>query len=366
MIPSEELKKRALPPLPDNREEIKELLQREVYGRLPDYDYSWSVNVTRPGVRKRLDCGNVTVSVAEMTINVNGVSHTFPLERILHNDDKKRPLVVLMNFHDIIGSNFFPLEEMSEYDVDFLAFVYKDVTSDDDDFTTGLAPALLAPGGREDPEACGKIAMWAWTAMRVLDYGLTLPGTDPANVAVAGHSRLGKTALYTAMMDERFRFCFSNAAGCSGDSLGRGNTGHGRTPKSRDRGELIDDITRRFPFWFCANYKKYAEKNFPDDFDQHFLAASIAPRCVMIGSCDLDLWADPISQQLCAMAAGEAWEKLGLAGYVGEDRFLEAGEGCPDGNVGYFKIHSLHMFSRHSWKWYMTFLEKHKAVPDAD
>ena len=37
--------------------------------------------------------------------------------------------------------------------------------------------------------------------MRVMDYALTLPGTDADNVAILGHSRLGKTALVTAMMD---------------------------------------------------------------------------------------------------------------------------------------------------------------------
>jgi len=194
----------------------------------------------------------------------------------------------------------------------------------------------------------------------VLDYGLTLPGTDPRNVAIAGHSRLGKTALYTAMLDTRFRFVFSNAAGCAGDSLAHGNSGHTRERRTSALGELICDITESFPYWFCKNYLKYAEKNVADTFDQHFLLACIAPRFVLVGSCDLDAWADPRSQQLCALAAGEAWECMGLKGLVGSDRYLTPGEALTDGHVGYFLIHSMHFLSRHGWSRFLEFIKKHK------
>lgn len=40
----------------------------------------------------------------------------------------------------------------------------------------------------------GKIALWAWAALRVMDYLQTREYVDLKNVAVVGHSRLGKTA----------------------------------------------------------------------------------------------------------------------------------------------------------------------------
>ena len=118
---------------------------------------------------------------------------------------------VCVNFHPELKSPYFPVEEMSEYEADYLVCCYKDITSDDADFTNGIAPVLL-PDGQAASDTAGKIALWAWSAMRVLDYGLTLPSTDPNNIAIAGHSRLGKTALFTAMMDARFRFVLSNIA----------------------------------------------------------------------------------------------------------------------------------------------------------
>ena len=356
----DELKRRLLPAL-RSREEMVDIMQSEVYGYLPSADYTVFTDEPKK-VEARFACGTVTHTYVNLTIRLESGEYTFRVDRLLHNDSKKHPLILLNDFHPMGSSCYFPIEELSESDADFLSVFYKDITSDNDDFSTGLAPLLL-PNGQETDETCGKIGIWAWATMRVLDYGLSLPGTDPQNIGIAGHSRLGKTALFTAMLDTRFRFVFSNAAGCTGDSLAHGNSGLSRTEWTSKLGELISDITKNFPYWFCKKYRKYAEENISDTFDQHFLLASIAPRYVMVGACDLDAWADPVSQQLCALAASEAWEKMGLPGLVGSDHYLQAGEALTDGHVGYFLIHSLHFLSRHSWKHFLEFIEKHKDEP---
>jgi hypothetical protein len=166
-------------------------------------------------------------------------------------------LIVYNNFHPELKSPYFPTEELSESDADFLVVYYRDVTSDDADFDNGLSPLLLPNGQATDTDG-GKISVWAWASMRVLDYGLTLEGTDAARVGIAGHSRLGKTALYCAMMDERFTYVLSNAAGCAGDSLAHGNSGFERSERTHAKGELIEYITDVFPYWLCRNYLKYA------------------------------------------------------------------------------------------------------------
>lgn len=87
---------------------------------------------------------------------------------------------------------------------------------------------------------------------------------------------------------------------------------------------------------------------YSEDFDQHFLVESIAPRYVVVGSNSGDDWADQKSEQLCCLAASEAWEKAGLDGLVGCNRFLTSGEALLDGHIGFFMIDFLHFLSRHS------------------
>jgi len=356
----QELLKRNLPPLL-SREEMVEIMQREVYGYLPKNDFEWSVaNYKRRD--GRLAKGNVIYSTVDFTLTNNNGSHTFTIHQFLHTDGEKHP-----TFLHIAGrypGNFVPEEEIVENGYNLIIFVYTEITSDDDDFTTGIAP-LVFPNGRTNDTDCGKIGLWAFANMRVLDYILTLECVDEKNIAIVGQSRLGKTALVTGMLDERFSFSLSNNAGCAGDTLSRGNSGlpdaDGKFAVEKEfRGETVERITTVFPYWFCKNYLKYAKQNYGTDFDQHYLVASIAPRNVCVTSAELDYWADQKGEQLCCLAASEAWEKFGLVGLQECDHYLVPGEKLLNGNVGYSMTPTTHFLSRHAWINYMEFMRIHR------
>ena len=356
----QELLNRNLPAL-KSREEMVGILQREEYGYLPKNDFEWSVSNYK---RKdgRLAKGEVIYSTVDFTLTNNNGSHTFTIHQFLHTDGEKHP-----TFLHIAGrypGNFVPEEEIVENGYNLIIFVYTEITSDDDDFTTGIAP-LVFPNGRTKDTDCGKIGLWAFANMRVLDYVLTLDCVDEKNIAIVGQSRLGKTALVTGMLDERFTFSLSNNAGCAGDTLSRGNSGlpdaDGKFAVEKEfRGETVERITTVFPYWFCKNYLKYAKQNYGTDFDQHYLVASIAPRNVCVTSAELDYWADQKGEQLCCLAASESWEKLGLIGLQECDHYLVPGEKLLNGNVGYSMTPTTHFLSRHAWINYMEFMRIHR------
>lgn len=357
----QELLKRELPQL-CSRDEMVEIMQHEVYGYLPENNFEWSVS-NQKNIETRFAKGNVIHSSVDFTLTNEYGSHTFPVHRLLHQDGKKHPVIICINIDKRVPDKYFPIEEITEQDCDVITYCYTDITSDNDDFTTGIAP-LVFPNGRQNDTDCGKIGLWAFANMRVLDYALTLNGTDEKNVAILGHSRLGKTALYTGMMDERFSHVFSNNAGCAGEAIARGGSGlpdaDGNFAVEKEfRGETIEVITRVFPYWFCENYKKYAEQGYGTNFDQHYILASIAPRKLCVNAAELDYWADQKSQQLSCLAASEAWEKMGLDGIEACDHFLTSGEKLLSGNVGFFMAPTKHFLSRHAWNNYIEFMLKH-------
>jgi hypothetical protein len=260
------------------------------------------------------------------------------------------PFFVLNNFHRGEPNMYLPIEEIIDRGFAVLHVNYEDITSDDGDFTTGVAACIYPDGGKDRGlYGPGKIQMWAWGSMRIMDYAMTCDKLDHENGAVIGHSRLGKTALVTGMQDERFRYICSNNAGCSGDAITR-----------RKEGERIRDITDRFPYWFCENYKSYVSMDGSSgsmDFDQHFLFATMAPRVVMVGAAYDDNWADPISQQLCCVAASPAWEALGEVGYVSDDRDPQIGDHFYEGNLCFHLRQGCHFLSRLDWNAYMDAIE---------
>lgn len=354
----EMLAERKLPQL-KSREEMTEILLREEYGYMPETPYSVTVGEPKR-IEGRFNNGNCCLSTAEMTVTTEYGSHTFPVNRLLHTDGKKRPFIVFMDFFPNVPSIYYPIELITEQDVDILSFNYQAVASDDDDFTNGLAKILM-PEGRNLDTSCGKIMLWAFAAMRVLDYAGTLDELDMNNCGVLGHSRLGKTALVTGMLDTRFKFVFSNNAGCAGDSLAKGGLGQlQKEGKWGKKGEAISDICRNFPYWFCKNYQNHTEKNYSDEFDQHYLLAAIAPRYVYVSASDKDDWADPVSEQLCCFAAGKMWEeKYNMTGLIHKDKIVDVGECLPEGHVGFFRREGCHFLSYHNWLKYINFIKQH-------
>ena len=339
---SQMLKERNLPPMQD-RKTMLETLQREEYGWIPARPEALSFSVEK-NIVSNFCAGKATLKRVTANCSIGGKTFSFPFHACLPTGQGKHPFFVHINFRPDVPDRYMPTEELVDNGFAVLSFCYHDVTRDNGDFTDGLAGVLYENGNR-GPEDPGKIAMWAWAAQRVMDYAETLADRlDLDRAIVCGHSRLGKTALLAAATDPRFAFAYSNDSGCSGAAVTRGKGG-----------ERIRDIVRNFPYWFCENYWKYVDREDGMPFDQHWLLACCAPRAVAVGSASEDAWSDPVSEQLCCLAASPAFEK----GFVC-DRLASVGETFFQGNVGYHLRNGLHYFSREDWLKVIKFINKHR------
>ena len=355
MKPKQLLTLRGIPTLPalsadgweETRQTLIETLLREEYGRdLPEPEALFFEEEEQTKPESRFAAGLAPLRRVWAVGTLCGRPFRFPFVAMIPTGEGPYPFFVLNNFHAEVPNRYFPAEEIANKGFAVFSLFYKDVTSDDGDFTDGLAGCLYPDGIRRNADDPGKIVMWAWANRRVLDYALRLPQIDGENAAVIGHSRLGKTALVTAMLDTRFRYAAANDSGCSGDALSRGNIG-----------EQISDITRRFPYWFCENYKRYADTA-PATFDQHMLLAAIAPRTVMTGAAVEDTWADPDSQYLSMVAASGAWESLGLRGFVAPERMPRVGDDFRQGDLCYHLREGGHYLSRADWNVYLSVIRE--------
>ena len=94
-------------------------------------------------------------------------------------------------------------------------------------------------------------------------------------------------------------------------------------------------------------------------FDQHYLAASIAPRMVYVASAKEDTWADPDAEMLTCVAIDEMYKKYEKPGFIYEDRLPQVGDEFHEGDVGYHLRAGLHYFSREDWLKVIKFIKKH-------
>lgn len=332
---------------PALREELKEILFSEEYGRpVPEpTEVSFEIEPLNYKTKNFAAGEAFHYHVTAHTV-VCGKEFSFPFHAILPQKPGKYPFFIHNDFTPETPSRYTPAEEIIDNGFAVLKVCYQNVTSDDEDFTNGLAGILYPDGVRKNPDDPGKIAMWAWANKRLMDFAETRPELDLERSAVVGHSRLGKTALVTGMIDERIKFIGSNDAGCSGDAITRGKVG-----------EHIEFITKRFHYWFCENYLKYVDEE-KLTFDQHMLLATVAPRTVMINAALSDTWADPDSQYLSCFAASKVWKTLGKRGFVCPDRLPTAGSAFNDGSVCYHLRTGTHYFARKDWQFFMDTMKK--------
>jgi len=238
-----------------------------------------------------------------------------------------------------------PIPDILAHGYGYAMFRYTEIEGDTRTNSLSIVRKLALPEGQIGPAAdeWGTITAWAWGASRVLDYLATDPAVDARRVALIGHSRLGKTALWAGARDPRFALVFASCSGELGASLAR-----------RDYGETVDDVIANFPWWFAANFRKYAGHWNDLPVDSHMLIALNAPHPVFITAGTQDQWADPHGMFLAAVAAGSVYRLLGEWD-LGTKVLPPLDTPVNDGNLGFLYHTGAHAILPEDWKAFFAF-----------
>lgn len=335
------------------RAEVLELFRTHVYGRVPSTKFDLTFEVVHED-KKALD-GTATLKQIKAVVARGDQSLIIPFSLFIPNKSAK-PVAAFLLICNRDTTNidptrktkspFWPVEEGVARGYAMAAFHNADVDPDKHDGFKNGSHGLLDE--KRGPDSWATLAAWAWGASRVMDYLVREPAINKTKIAVIGHSRGGKTALWAGAEDERFALVVSNDSGCGGAALSR---------RKFQGKEQVARINQAFPHWFCERFKEYADKEESLPVDQHMLMALIAPRAVAVGSALEDKWADPRGEFLSLLNAEPVYALFGKQG-LGIKNMPAVGEPAHGDGMHYHLRAGKHDLTLEDWKSYWDFADR--------
>ncbi len=340
------------------RPEIMRMYETDIYGRIPANapKMTWEVTDTDPAAK-----GNTAImrrAVGRIGTAADGPRVTM----MIYTPSKASrpvPLLLLVNFGGGPPVEGRPASNAQFTDPPVAADIlargwgyamvgYQDIQPDRlNTFNQGVIGQTLAAGQQPKPDEWGAISAWAWGVSRIIDYFETDKLVDAKKIAVQGHSRIGKTALWASALDERVAAVYASCSGEMGAALAR-----------RDWGETVDDMTQNFPYWFAGNFQKYAGRWNDMPVDAHMLIALSAPRPVFITGGTADQWADPVGEFLAGVAAGPVYRLLGKND-LGATKIPPLDTPLTKGDIGWHYHTGGHAATPADWNAFLEFVGKY-------
>ena len=330
----------------ERRPEILRLYETDIYGRIPVSapKVQWQVTGTVPGAREG-------AAVRKTIVGKIGESADAPrMNLTLYTPATAKgpaPVILLLNFRGGPENDPPVAADILSRGWGYATVVYQDIQPDRiNTFDQGVIGVTLGPGRQRGRDEWGAISAWAWGVSRILDYLGTDKSVDAKRVALFGHSRLGKTALWASALDDRIAAVYASCSGEMGAALAR-----------RDWGETVDDMAQNFPYWFSTNFQRYVGRWNDMPVDAHMLIALSAPRPVFITGGTGDQWADPKGEFLAEVAAGPVYRLLGKKD-LGVRELPALDTPVIDGDLGWYYHTGSHAATEADWKAFVSFLGK--------
>ena len=313
------------------RPEILADFQNEVYGRIPGGTprVSWSVmsssvagGVKTETIVGRIDNAAYPAATPEIDLTLSlpaGAAGPVPVMVVVVGGPPRRAAAPPPP-NPYPGPS--PLEQVLARGWGYAVFDAGSLQADSGaGLTRGIIGLMNRGRPRTDPSIWGSLTAWTWGLSRTIDFFETDPEVDARRLGVEGHSRWGKTALWAAASDPRWRIVFASCSGEGGAKLFR-----------RNYGETTDDIAGSY--WMAAGFRRYGGHWNDLPVDSNELIALVAPRPAFITGATQDPWSDPRGEFLAAAGAGPVYRLLGRAG-LGTTQMPAPNAALVSGDLGF-------------------------------
>ena len=241
-----------------HRERISKYIQSEIYGNIPPRPIHVRVEVIS---ENKIAFGKqVTKGEYRLMAETARGNFSFPFTAYIPHSEKPIPAFVHIDSQG--ADTLVPIEEIADRGFALFSFDASNLWGN----KKGDAVRTLIDS-RRARSAPGRIAVWAWGAMRIMDFLSTLDMIDQRRVAVIGHSALADSALLAGGLDERFSYVISSSCAISALLFGE-------SPDSLGDASLL----------FCPAFSKRLSARKAESLDLALIFSLSAPRALVIAN----------------------------------------------------------------------------------
>ena len=332
---------------------LKALLEHYEYGKMPPPPKHLTVEKTVSD--RYFAAGKAELIDAELKIELAGDKfHKMAVRCAMPRENAKCPAFIHIKGDLDMPERYQPTEEICDGGFAVVSVAVDDIAKEIAKRKRGLARDLRGSGRRLD--TCGSLALFAWCAMRAVDYLCTIDRIDRSRIAVVAHDIYGTAALLAAAYDSRISAAISNSAGPSGV-----------VKRELITAELFELKCRR-PDLFCKRFYKMSGREADIPFDGDALLGLIAPRRVLLDNAEDPLSKCAEAELHSAITASKYYENAGASGLSRPNSahpcevLAQNAEICyTDGALAYRRRLGLPYVSREDWQAYMKFVRGGEA-----
>lgn len=343
------------------RTEIREIFDREIYGRLPENIPA--VNWRVISEKDTLDGGfPVTIKKLEGMVDNSSYSEVEVVMQLTVGTpaDAGTAVPVILEFGFDWGGRFGRQDNNNELTWKqqllqkgwgYAILVPWTVQADNGAGLRQGVIGLANKGEHREPDDWGALRAWAWGASKAVDYFETDPEIDAKRIGIEGMSRYGKAALVAMAYEPRIAIGFIGSSGAGGAKI-----------LHRVFGEQVENLASSAEYhWFAGNFIKYAGPLTQEDLpvDAHHLVTMCAPRPVFISSGSAAVegqWVDAKGMFLGGAMAGPVYELLGKQSM--RTMLFPPQETLVDGDVA-FRQHEGGHTNAPNWPHFIKFAERY-------
>jgi hypothetical protein len=370
------------------KNEIREILQSEVYGYLPNN----KVSRVEPG--SSFDLSGVDGFYQEIKLFFDNLSEEYFIRLGLFLPKSTEPVPVFLSLnhcgnHTLLDdpripidpekvhhpvhckdqtrgslNHQYPVEMILKSGFGFITFDVSDVDADisflDDDGIHGQIQTHSDP-----KQSWGTLIAWAWGLIKAVDYINTNHSflIDKNRITVTGHSRRGKSALIAAAFDERIDIVIAHQSGTGGTSSLRNDFFKESTNMMANGCFIYPYIgePNQLTHWFSQHFRSWATPRRIYDLpvDAHHLIALVAPRPLLDIQGKKDLWTSPRSAWRMMKKANKVYQFLGVKGFDGRGRLSRRQKIANyKGNLLQFRANTGHIQNKYSWQTFINFANR--------